>query len=216
MLLAVAVGAVLLDVAAHSPGTGRGDDRPRGSVLVTAAIDGDTIEVEREGQRVRVRLKCVDAPEIAHRSRPGEPYGPEAATYTETLLASKWVRLESDPEDRWDRHGRLLAYVFLPDGTVFNLNLLREGWARVTRYPCRFQRDAREAEREAHAAGRGIWRDSARAAPAVPAGAIIGNRRSRVYHVPGQPTYENVIPRNRVYFDTEEAARRAGYRRALR
>ncbi|MDH4099430.1 MAG: thermonuclease family protein [Nitrospirota bacterium] len=47
-------------------------------------------------------------------------------------------------------------------------------------------------------------------------GKIIGNKSSRVYHLPGQANYEHVKEKNRVYFDTEEEAIRAGYRRAKR
>lgn len=50
---------------------------------------------------------------------------------------------------------------------------------------------------------------SARAAPA--AGAIVGNRRSKVYHVGGGSRLPS--EENRVYFDTEAEAQRAGYRR---
>lgn len=47
-------------------------------------------------------------------------------------------------------------------------------------------------------------------------GKIIGNRVSRVYHLPGQLNYERIKEKNRVYFDTEEEAIKAGYRRAKR
>ena len=43
-------------------------------------------------------------------------------------------------------------------------------------------------------------------------GRIIGNKRTRVYHLPGDKNLPS--PQNRVYFRTEAEAMRAGYRRA--
>ncbi|SOC14593.1 deoxyribonuclease-1 [Alloalcanivorax xenomutans] len=47
------------------------------------------------------------------------------------------------------------------------------------------------------------------------AGPIHGNRNSKVYHLPqGCPSYNAMKPSNRVNFDSEAAARAAGYRKA--
>lgn len=46
---------------------------------------------------------------------------------------------------------------------------------------------------------------------AVPAGTFVGNRRTKVYHRVDEGS-QLPAPRNRVYFETEEDARRAGYR----
>lgn len=46
-------------------------------------------------------------------------------------------------------------------------------------------------------------------------GRIVGNRRSKIYHVPGQAGYR-MSSANAVYFRTEAQAKAAGYRRALR
>jgi hypothetical protein len=46
-------------------------------------------------------------------------------------------------------------------------------------------------------------------------GQIIGNKNSKIYHVPGQSGY-HMKPANAVYFKTEAAAKAAGYRKALR
>lgn len=52
--------------------------------------------------------------------------------------------------------------------------------------------------------------------PAQAQGKVIGNRSSMIYHLPGQLNYDRVREKNRVYFNTEEEAVRAGYRRAKR
>ena len=46
-------------------------------------------------------------------------------------------------------------------------------------------------------------------------GRIVGNLRSKIYHVPGQASYR-MSSANAVYFRTEAQAKAAGYRRALR
>lgn len=43
---------------------------------------------------------------------------------------------------------------------------------------------------------------------------VIGNKNSRIYHLPNCPSYSQVSPQNRVSFKTEEEAQRAGYRKA--
>ncbi|MDN6636460.1 MAG: DNA-entry nuclease, partial [Lacticaseibacillus paracasei] len=44
---------------------------------------------------------------------------------------------------------------------------------------------------------------------------IIGNSRSKIYHVPGQAGY-HMNSANAVYFNSEADAQAAGYRKALR
>ncbi len=44
--------------------------------------DGDSVTViSANGTRPRMRLLGIDAPEIAHGSKPGQPYGEEARDY---------------------------------------------------------------------------------------------------------------------------------------
>lgn len=50
--------------------------------------------------------------------------------------------------------------------------------------------------------------------PDKPQGQIIGNKNSLIYHVPGGAFYDKVSQANRVYFDSEEAAQKAGYHKA--
>lgn len=47
-------------------------------------------------------------------------------------------------------------------------------------------------------------------------GKVIGNRTSKIYHVPGQSSYDRIREENRVYFNSETEAGKAGYRRAHR
>ncbi|MGC9519987.1 MAG: thermonuclease family protein [Desulfuromonadaceae bacterium] len=131
--------------------------------------DGDTIRVDGLGD---VRLLGIDAPEKkgGYRDRDFLRLGADSpATLRrsgrDTLhclirtLKGQHVRLEPDQEQPLrDKYGRLLAYVWLEDGSMLNRTLLREGRVRVYRY---FDFDRKEEflrlEREAIRAGRGLW-----------------------------------------------------------
>lgn len=180
-------------------------------VLVTEVVDGDTIYVGRGWRSTKVRLIGVDTPETVHPEKPVEFFGPEASEFTKRQLDGKKVRLEFEPSNQYDDYGRLLAYVLLLDGTYFNAELIKQGYARVIA-PSPFHRyeEFRSYEREARVKGSGLWagKDICKE--------IIGNRRSKIYRLPGDAGCNKIKDENRVYFDTEEEAIKAGYRRAKR
>lgn len=150
VLALLGVGEVLWTLSGGDPEGGR--------ALVTEVVDGDTVHVGRGWRSLTVRLIGVDAPETVHPERPVEPYGPEAAAFTRRSLQGRWVRLEFEAGERADRYGRHLAYLILEDGTLFNLELVRQGYARAyTRFPFRYREEFRRAERQAREAGRGLW-----------------------------------------------------------
>lgn len=193
---------------------------PRGAkVIITDVVDGDTVHVGRGWRRTTVRLIGVDAPETIHPEKPVEVYGPEASEFVKKALTGKRVHLEFEPGNQNDVYGRLLAYIFLEDGTLFNRELVRLGYAKAfMRFPFRYKEEFRLAEAEARNTGQGLWtrRDKEVKVPTIhPARErVIGNRRSRIFHVPGQDGYGRVSEENRIYFETEEEAATAGYRRA--
>jgi micrococcal nuclease len=90
---------------------------------VVKVIDRDTIEVELDGQRVRVRYIGVNTPETKHPTKGREPCGKEASAANRTLVEGQTVRLELDVQ-HWDRYQRLLAYVYVGDKMV-NAELVR-------------------------------------------------------------------------------------------
>ena len=189
--------------------------------LVTNVFDGDTIVVVHDGREVTVRLIGVDTPETGRPDTPVRFFGPEASDFTRRALLDKEVRLEFEAPGRpggpTDKYGRTLAYVITGDGTNFNLELVRLGYGRVyAKYPFQYQRAFEKAERAARKAGLGMWDKNKRAAWSDPdrRGTVIGNSRSRIYHLPGQDGYDKVREKNRIYFPTEEEARKAGYRKA--
>jgi micrococcal nuclease len=191
------------------------------SVAVSTVFDGDTVVVLLGGREVTIRLIGVDTPETARPDTPVQFYGPEASDFTRRSLLGKQVRLEFEapgrPGGAIDKYGRTLAYIITNDGTNFNLELVKLGYGRAyTKYPFKYQRAFEEAEKAARKAGLGMWNKDKRAAWSDPVqrGKVIGNTRSRIYHLPGQDGYNKVREKNRIYFPTEEEAQKAGFRKA--
>ncbi len=129
------------------------------SVQVVSVIDGDTIEVCCVfGDRVIVHYIGINTPETQHPTKGVEYYGKQASDANRRLVDIKTVRLEFDVEQR-DRHGRLLAYVFLEGGTFVNAWLVKWGYAQVmTVLPNVKHQDLfLKLQREAREAKRGLW-----------------------------------------------------------
>ncbi len=208
------------------------------TATVTRAVDGDTLAIQIDGQRDKVRLIGVDTPETVDPRKPVQYFGKEASAFTHKMADGKTVRLELDQAsaatNHRDKYGRLLAYVFLPDGTLLNAELIRQGYGHAyTRFPFAKMEEFRALEREAREAGRGLWGGGDVATPApTPDGTAAtpspGERKckikgnisangEKIFHVPGQQNYErtqiNEASGER-WFCTEEEAVSAGWRKA--
>lgn len=161
----------------------------------------------------------VDTPETVHPDKPVEFLGPEVSEFTKKTLKGKKVHLEFEPLNQMDKYGRLLAYVHLNDGILFNAELIKRGYARVIApFHFRYYDEFRNYEREAMADGRGIWTTKVKNTQfaSEKGGKIIGSKKSKIYHLPGHAYYDKIKEENRVYFDSEEEAIKAGYRKAIR
>lgn len=126
---------------------------------VERIVDGDTIIVEVEGERERVRYIGIDTPESVAPNQPVEPFGPEASEAHEEMVDGGWVCLERDVSER-DRFDRLLRHPWLPDGRLASEELVRAGLATVVTFPPDVKyHDSRllPAQEAARAAGRGVW-----------------------------------------------------------
>ncbi|MFH0855932.1 MAG: thermonuclease family protein [Candidatus Omnitrophota bacterium] len=113
-------------------------------ILVSRAVDGDTLVLET-GERVR--LIGIDTPELhvsdklyrdARRSNQDvatiQKLGERAYEFTRGLVEGKRVSLEFDA-GKYDRYKRLLAYVYLKDGTFVNAKIVEEGYASLLTIP---------------------------------------------------------------------------------
>mgnify|MGYP001566397844 CR=1 FL=1 len=156
---------------------------------ITKVVDGDTIAIEINGKNTTIRLIGLDTPETVDprsslRSRsyyggvgqaPVQCFGREASEKAKEVLTGKRVRLETDAsQGERDKYGRLLAYVFLEDGTLFNQLMISDGYGHEYTYnpstgadtypiglPYKYQKEFKEAERMARENQKGLWADFA-------------------------------------------------------
>lgn len=120
----------------------------------------------------------------------------------------------------------------------FNAILLAGGYAQVTTFPpdVKYVDLFRQIQKEAMDSNKGLWgnagspveevkeevqqkpqnnpKNTGEKAYLYANGRIIGNKNSMIYHVPTGRDYKKVTYRNAVFFNTEQEAQAAGYRRA--
>jgi endonuclease YncB( thermonuclease family) len=120
-------------------------------VEVEEVIDGDTIDVLIDGLVTRVRYFGIDTPER------GRACYREATDRNESLVGDMVLLL---PDARTeDDFGRLLRYVFLPDGTSVDATLVAEGFAEAWTRDGRYRDEIVALEEEARKEGRGcLWK----------------------------------------------------------
>jgi len=156
--------------------------------------DGDTI-VLSDGRHVR--YIGINAPEIAHDNHKSEAFGYAAKKFNQSLLRSKKVRLEFDKE-KYDRYGRLLAYIFLLDGTFINKKMIKKGYAYVLhrRPNVKYDGVLLKAQRDAMSAEQGMWRNRNDKTGEE----YLGTERSKRFHLRTCPYGKKIKKRNRIFF----------------
>jgi micrococcal nuclease len=166
-LLAFACLLALLS-ASLFPGrasSGPSPERDALAGMVVRVVDGDTVHVRLADRVEKVRYIGIDTPETNHPTRGEEPGGREATEVNGRLVGDRAVRLEPDVQLR-DRHGRLLAYVWVrrADGgeLMVNAELVRLGYAQVMTVPpnVRHAELFRKLAIEARESHRGLWAGS--------------------------------------------------------
>lgn len=96
------------------------------SGVVHKVSDGDSVTVfTPEGTKLRVRLFGIDAPEVPHGRKPGQPFGEQAQQALERKLLGKPVTLEVVDVDR---HRRVVGIVRSGLQNI-NRQMVEEGWA---------------------------------------------------------------------------------------
>jgi len=136
--------------------------------IVKWVYDGDTLQIQGVGA---VRLIGIDCPEKVASDRDWK-YLRMGCKDIDTLRASsrstlkrvirlckgEKVKIRSGGDQR-DRYGRLLAYVWLPDGQMLNRIILQEGRAIVyRRFNFSHKDDFIALENKARQQQLGIWR----------------------------------------------------------
>jgi len=132
-----------------------------GLYSVERDVDGDTIVVNMNGTPETIRFIGADTPETHKPNTPVQCYGPAAANYTKTRIeqAGSKVRLQSDPDStNRDRYNRLLRYVYLPDGTLLEAELIKNGYAFYYPYfPFTKSAEFAAYQKSAQDGHKGLW-----------------------------------------------------------
>jgi len=129
---------------------------------VVKVVDGDTLSLDINGKTETLRLIGINTPETVDSRKPVECFGKESSDKAKELLTGKKVLIEKDAsQGERDKYDRLLAYIFLEDGTNFNKYMIEQGYAYEYTYntPYKYQKEFKEAELEAKNNERGLWAD---------------------------------------------------------
>ncbi len=123
---------------------------------VERVSDGDTVIAVTSNQtKLRIRLVGIDAPEVPHGEKQGQPFGEEARDYLDHLIGGKTVRVDAYGPDMYKR---VLAVVW--DGQInVNLLMVAMGYAEVYRgAACQvYCRELEQAEAKGRRDRVGMW-----------------------------------------------------------
>jgi endonuclease YncB( thermonuclease family) len=184
-----------------------GDEHPRTpqAALVVQVVDGDTLVL---AGGIKVRVLSIDAPEMERDGQPADFLAHKAKAVLTDLTLNRMIGLEYD-QLRYDRYGRLLAYLFLPDRTLVNAELVRRGLARVYFIApnLRYQKDLLVAQHEAIEAQRGVWQQLLKQDEPD----YLGNRHTLRLHRPKCPLAAKMAKANQVRFTSLKDAYLQGY-----
>jgi micrococcal nuclease len=208
---------------------------------VIHALDGDSLTVQPTGEHrmVTIHLIGLEAPRKATRDREGqEPWGTRAQQFVTLLVTRKEVRVEFDVLVPTEGGKSSWGYVWFGD-RLLNEEVLKAGHAVLATRPpnVRYVERLMQAQAEARENGRNIWNPSeplpeppdkfvastpkpagdGETLPAFVEGCVVGNAKSKKYHVPGGQYYNTAkTSEHAVFFRTAEDARKAGYTAAAR
>jgi endonuclease YncB( thermonuclease family) len=197
---------------------------------VVGVSDGDMITVLDEQKRQhKIRLEGIDAPESA------QAFGSRAKQSLSDLVFGKVVTVTSSKKDRY---GRVLGKVTL-DGKDINKEQINRGMAWFNfPYEGELPDNVAVPYKLTYMLARqkklGLWADASPVEPwnfrrsktakapgekpthmaLIVGPSVVGNRNSKIYHLPNCPDYSKVSARNQILFETEGEAQAAGYRKA--
>lgn len=152
LLLALSLSPYLMAAAAAEP---EFDGR------VVTVRSCNEIAVRHKAKIIAVRITGIDCPGRK------QPFAVESKSFIGKLVNTHIVRMKPVGHDR---HRRVWAHVFLPDGRSLAYEMVKFGWAQVSASVV----DERlvELEQDARRAKRGLWNDARPAPPAKTYGTI--------------------------------------------
>ena len=130
------------------------------AATVLRVVDGDTIHVLLNNNDVTIRMIGIDTPETVDPRKPVQCFGKEASNHARQLLNGATVYLEIDnSQGDYDKYNRLLSYIWMSDGRMFNQVMIADGFAFEYTYnrPYKYQAQFKDAQRNAQSQQLGLW-----------------------------------------------------------
>jgi|GEM_PF-350709 len=170
------------------------EGRPGDRFVVYKVLDGDTMELKGGDQ---LRLLAIDTPEK------DEPFFEEATALLNRLAAERQGRIEYANQRR-DKYGRLLGYLYVDDTLFVNRVMIDSGLANVYLFDdnelsSNFVRELIEAQRSAIERRVGLW-----SLPREPEAFYVNKPGSFRLHRPGCRAVRDLKPGQYRTFQTRE------------
>jgi endonuclease YncB( thermonuclease family) len=179
-------------------------------IRVIEVLDGDTLLLEGD---VRVRLRNVDAPELAYCG------GVQAKEVLKKLVKEKKVVLKEQLIDQW---GRPMALIYIGNKLI-NLEMIKSGWVRYHHDQSTMGELMKKSSDLVRTKGIGIWsnlcyqKENKENPLCNIKGNIDKNSSDRKYYLPGCAQYDFTIVEKDLgedWFCSENEALNAGFTKA--
>lgn len=176
--------------------------------VVSEVMTGDTVRLK--GGKI-LRYIGLEAPSLQNKILLVREYGKASLEFNRSLVEGNTIQIEWDSQIR-DKHGDLIGYAYLADGTFVNRSILEKGHAKVAITPpnTRHAGKLREAELVARREKAGLWREE----PENPylKSEFLGDTMSKIYYLPGSPELDRIPAGHIQTFRSRVEAVKAGYR----
>lgn len=115
---------------------------------VVRVMDGDTIEVMKNGEPARIRFYGIDCPEK------NQAFGQKAKQFVSALIFGEEVEIRHKGRDRY---GRIIGEIIMADGNNLNHELVRAGLAWWYERFSPEDTDLENLEKQAQDTKTGLW-----------------------------------------------------------
>ena len=122
--------------------------------------DGDTVKLDINGKQEKVRLLGIDTPEMNYDSdKKPDCYAKQASEQLKKIIGNSCVQIKTDQlAGQKDKYGRLLLYLYLPDNTFVNMQMVSQGHAFSYIYSDnQYKQEFEQAQQEAKSKQLGLW-----------------------------------------------------------
>ncbi|QEP41733.1 thermonuclease family protein [Ectothiorhodospiraceae bacterium BW-2] len=125
-------------------------DNRLNSCRVERIYDGDTMTLNCNGEKTKVRFHCIDTPEMGQVS-----WGKKSRDHLRDISPDRVDVIHLGT----DRYGRVIGNVLDKAGDSLNLRMVREGYAAVYPQYCE-EKEFFAAQGSARSQNLGIWKES--------------------------------------------------------